>query len=314
MALTLDLLNAQENLSGLTDEQKTALVGLSERDEETTFNRRFGETLGQMDTVIASEGAIGRNEGEKTSEYMARVIRTLKSSADEGAGYKTANESLTAEIESLKQKIASGAGNEEIKKELDKLRGELASAKKVNGELQESLTKKEADYKGKLEGYRMESEIGAAMTGIALKKELPEATKQALLTLAKQNVMASKHVFDETAGLFIFQDADGNPLKDKSLNNLTVSAMLLAELEKMGVLETGRNQGGAGGNGNAGGSVNGSGAGISITTAKTKVEADEIIARELMAQGHARSDANWYELVKEAKDANRAFYDTLPLS
>ena len=122
MALTLDLINAQEGLSGLTDEQKTALVGLSERDEETTFNRRFGETLGQMDTVIASEGAIGRNEGEKTSEYMARVIRTLKSSADEGAGYKTANESLTAEIESLKQKIASGAGNEEIKKELDKLR------------------------------------------------------------------------------------------------------------------------------------------------------------------------------------------------
>ena len=40
MALTLDLLNAQEGLSGLTDEQKTALVGLSERDEETTFNRR----------------------------------------------------------------------------------------------------------------------------------------------------------------------------------------------------------------------------------------------------------------------------------
>jgi hypothetical protein len=33
-----------------------------------------------------------------------------------------------------------------------------------------------------------------------------------------------------------------------------------------------------------------------------------------MAQGHAKSDANWYELVKEAKDANRAFYDTLPLS
>lgn len=314
MALTLDLLNVQEGLSGLTDEQKTALVGLSERDEETTFNRRFGETLGQMDTVIASEGAIGRNEGEKTSEYMARVIRTLKTSADEGVGYKTANESLTAEIESLKQKIASGAGNEEIKKELDKLRGELASAKRVNGELQESLTKSAAEYKGKLEGYRMESEIGAAMTGITMKKELPEATKQALLTLAKQNVMASKHVFDETAGVFIFQDAEGNPLKDKSLNNLTVADMLRVQLETMGVLDTGRTQGGAGGNGNAGGSGNGSGAGVSITTAKNKVEADEIITRELMAQGHARSDEDWYKLVKEAKDANRAYYDSLPLS
>ena len=306
MALTLDLLNAQEGLSGLTDEQKTALVGLSERDEETTFNRRFGETLGQMDTVIASEGAIGRNEGEKTSEYMARVIRTL-----EGAGYKTANESLTAEIESLKQKIASGAGNEEIKKELDKLRGELASAKKVNGELQESLTKKEADYKGKLEGYRMESEIGAAMSGIALKKELPEATKQALMTLAKQNVMAAKHVFDETAGVFIFQDADGNPMKDKSLNNLTVADMLRVQLETMGVLDTGRQQGGAGGNGGNGG---GGGAAVNLSLARTKVEADEMIEKQLMSQGHAKSDADWYERFSEARKANKALLDTLPLN
>jgi hypothetical protein len=126
--------------------------------------------------------------------------------------------------------------------------------------------------------------------------------------------MASKHVFDETAGVFIFQDADGDPMKDKSLNNLKVADMLRMQLEAMGVLETGRNQGGAGGNGNAGGSGNGSGAGVSITTAKTKVEADEIITRELMAQGHARSDEVWYKLVKEAKDANRAFYDSLPLS
>ena len=262
-----------------------------------------------MDTVIASEGAIGRNEGEKTSEYMARVIRTLKTSADEGAGYKTANESLTAEIESLKQKIASGAGNEEIKKELDKLRGELASAKKVNGELQESLTKKEADYKGKLEGYRMESEIGAAMTGIALKKELPEATKQALLTLAKQNVMAAKHVFDETAGAFIFQDADGNPMKDKSLNNLKVADMLRMQLETMGVLETGRTVVGAGGKENP----VGGGADVNISSARSKVEADEMMEKQLMAQGHAKSDANWAELMRDMRASVKSFYDTLPL-
>ena len=310
MALTLDLLNAQEGLSGLTDEQKTALVGLSERDEEASFNKRFGETLGQMDTVIASEGAIQRNEGEKTSEYMARVIRTLKSSADEGAGYKTTNESLTAEIESLKAKIASGAGNEELKKDLDKLKGELASAKKVNGELQESLTKKEAEYKGKLEGYRMESEIGTAMSGVALKKELPEATKQALLTLAKQNVMASKHVFDETAGVFIFQNEDGTPMKDKSLNNLTVADMLRTQLETMGVLETQRKLTGTGGDDNPPALTTN----VDLSTARTKVEADEIITKQLMAQGHAKSDADWYTVFGEARKANKAFLDTLPLN
>lgn len=311
MALTLDLLNAQEGLSGLTDEQKTALVGLSERDEETTFNRRFGETLGQMDTVIASEGAIGRNEGEKTSEYMARVIRTLKTSADEGAGYKTANETLNAEVERLKKQIESGSADVELKQRVAKLEGDLTSAKKINADLQESLTKSAAEYKGKLEGYRMESEIGAAMTGIALKKELPEATKKALMTLAKQNVMAAKHVFDETAGVFIFQDADGNPMKDKSLNNLTVADMLRVQLETMGVLDTGRQQGGAGGNGGNGG---GGGAAVNLSLARTKVEADEMIEKQLMSQGHAKSDADWYERFSEARKANKALLDTLPLN
>ena len=310
MALTLDLLNAQEGLSALTDEQKTALVGLSEREEESTFNRRFGETLGQMDTVIASEGAIGRNEGEKTSEYMARVIRTLKSSADEGAGYKATNETLTAEVERLKKQIENGSADAELKQRVAKLEGDLASAKKINTDLQDSLTKSAAEYKGKLEGYRMESEIGAAMTGIAMKKELPEATKQALLTLAKQNVMGSKHVFDETAGVFVFQNADGTPMKDKSLNNLTVADMLRMQLETMGVLDTGRQQGGAGGRENQGGG----GADVNISSARSKVEADEMMEKQLMAQGHAKSDANWGELMRDLRTSVKSFYDTLPLS
>ena len=310
MALTLDLLNAQEGLSGLTDEQKTALVGLSERDEEASFNKRFGETLGQMDTVIASEGAIQRNEGEKTSEYMARVIRTLKTSADEGAGYKTANADLEAQIAKLKDDIAKGQGNEQLKADLEKAKKEYASAQKIVAQLQEEAKNNEASYKAKLEGYRMESEIGTAMSGVALKKELPEATKQALLTLAKQNVMASKHVFDETAGVFIFQNEDGTPMKDKSLNNLTVADMLRSQLETMGVLETQRQQQGAGGNGgNGGGNVN-----VDLSTARTKVEADEIITKQLMAQGHAKSDADWYTVFGEARKANKAFLDTLPLS
>ena len=128
------------------------------------------------------------------------------------------------------------------------------------------------------------------MTGIALKKELPEATKQALMTLAKQNVMAAKHVFDETAGMFIFQNEDGTPMQDKSLKNLTVADMLRVQLETMGVLDTGRQQGGAGGNGGNGG---GGGAAVNLSLARTKVEADEMIEKQLMSQGHAKSDVDW---------------------
>lgn len=310
MALTLDSINAQEGLNALTDEQKQSIIGLSERDEESTFNRRFGETLGQMDTAIAAESAIARNEGEKTSEYLTRALKQLKAAADEGVGFKSTNETLAAEIADLKAKIAAGQGNEQLKADLDKLQKELAAAKKVNTELQEASEKAAAEYKGKLEGYRMESEIGGALGGLKLKAELPEATKQALLTLAKQNVMGAKHVYDETAGAFIFQNADGTPMKDKSLNNLTVADMLRAELEKMGVLDGGRNVGGAGGQGGSGG---GGSVAVDLSNARSQVEADEMIERQLMAQGIAKSDANWQEKFSQMRAEHKELYAKLPL-
>ena len=310
MALTIDILKAQEGLTGLTDEQLSSIVGLSERDEEAVINKKYGELRGQVDTIVAAESAIGRKEGEKSSDYLTRALKSMKAAADEGATFKTTNETLTAEIEKLKKDIAEGKGNEQLKADLDKVQKELAAAKKVNGELQESLTKSAAEYKGKLEGYKMDSELGTAMSGIALKKELAEATKQALMTLAMQNVKGAKHVYDETAGAFIFQDADGNPLKDKSLNNLTVAAMLTAELEKMGVLDTGRQQGGAGGQGGSGG---GGSTTVDLSMARNKMEADDIIERQLMSQGHAKSDADWQELKDKAYEENKAVIEKLPL-
>lgn len=314
MALTLELLQSQEGLNGLTEEQFQNIVGLSQRDEDNVIAHKYGEFRQEVENIVAAESGIQYNEGEKSSAYLTRALKQMRAASDEGAGYKTANEELNATIAKLKDDIAKGQGNEQLKADLEKYKGDSASAKKVNEKLQKDIEDLKAEFKAKLEGYRMESEIAAATTGITLKKELPEQAKKALIETAMKNVLASKHVFDETAGVFIFQDADGNPMKDKSLNNLKVADMLRMQLETMGVLETGRQQGGAGGNGNAGGSGNGSGAGVSITTAKTKVEADEIITRELMAQGHARSDEDWYKLVKEAKDANRAYYDSLPLN
>lgn len=310
MALTIDILKAQEGLSGLTDEQMQSIVGLSERDENDVVNRKYGELRGQVDTIVAAESAIKRNDGEKSSDYLTRALKAMKTAADEGATFKTTNSELQAEIEKLKKDIAEGKGNEQLKADLERVTKELASAKKVNGELQAAATKAAEEYKGKLEGYRMDSEIGAALSGIALKKELAEATKQALLTLAKQNVKGAKHTYDETAGAFIFQDAEGNPLKDKSLNNLTVAAMLTAELEKMGVLDTGRVVGGAGGNGGNGGG-NGGGSGVDIANARTKTEAMDAIEKQLMSQGHAKSDSDWQELVDKAWKDNGV--DKLPL-
>lgn len=312
MALTVDLLKAQEGLSGLTDEQLNSIVGLSERDEETVVNRKYGELRGQVDTIVAAESAIKRNDGEKSSEYLTRALKQMKAAADEGVTFKTTNADLEAQIVKLKDDIAKGTGNEHLKAELEKIRGDLASAKKVNAELQAAATKAAADFKGKIEGYKMESEIAAALSGLKFKGEFPEATRQALVTLATQNVKNSKHVYDETAGAFIFQNEDGTPMKDTSLNNLTVGDKLKDELTKMGVLDTGRQQGGAGGNPPVGGGGGGA-ALVDIGTAKTQMEATDAIERQLMAQGHAKSDPDWHTLFAKAYDEHKEVIMKLPL-
>lgn len=311
MALNEQMLREQTDL-GLTDAQITAIAALSQKDEDIVFPQKFGEMLGNMDTMIAAKSSITRNEGEKTTEYMGRVLGQLKSAADEGATLKTDKDALTAEVERLKKQIESGAADAELKQRVAKLEGDLASAKKVNGELQESLTKKESEYKGKLEGFKMDSEIAAAMSAVTLKKELPESAKQALIDTAMMRVKGMKHVYDETAGAFIFQNEDGTPMKDTKLNNLTVADMLTAELEKMQVLDTGRRQGGAGGNGNPQGG-GGGGATVNLGMARTRSEATDIIERQLMSQGHAKNDPDWGTLFNKAYDDNASVIDNLPL-
>ena len=309
MALNEQILREQTDL-GLTDAQITAIAALSQKDEDTVFPQKFGEMLGNMDTMIAAKSAITRNEGEKTTEYMGRVLEQLKSAADEGATFKTANTELEATVAKLKDDIAKGTGNEQLKADLEKYKGDLASAKKVNAELQDSLTKKEAEYKGKLEGFKMESEIAAALSGVSIKKEYTETVKQTLLDVAKQKVMAAKHVYDETAGAFIFQNEDGTPMKDTKLNNLTVADMITAELERMQVLDTGRRMTGTGITPNPQSSVNSS---VDIGTARTQAEATDIIERQLMSQGHAKTDSDWGTLFNKAYDDNASVIEKLPL-
>ena len=53
MALTKELLTANAVLTGLTDEQITAITTLSQNDENSVIGSRIGEIYRQMDETIA---------------------------------------------------------------------------------------------------------------------------------------------------------------------------------------------------------------------------------------------------------------------
>ena len=64
--ITIEMLNTQQALSGLTDEQKQAIALLSKNDEEVVIGNRFREVYNQLDATIAKETGIARNGDEKT--------------------------------------------------------------------------------------------------------------------------------------------------------------------------------------------------------------------------------------------------------
>ena len=92
MALTTELLNANAALSGLTDEQKTAIVEMSKNDETAVIGQKTGEIYGGLDADILAASGIAKNGTEKTYDYAKRVIGEIKGQAGNALAIKAGND------------------------------------------------------------------------------------------------------------------------------------------------------------------------------------------------------------------------------
>ena len=84
--ITVEMLNTQQELVGLTDAQKQAIALLSKNDEEVVIGNRFREVYNQLDATIAKETGIARNGDEKTYLYLERASRELAAKANSVSG------------------------------------------------------------------------------------------------------------------------------------------------------------------------------------------------------------------------------------
>ena len=66
MALTNDILRGNATLASLTDEQITAIVQMSQNDENTVIGQRIGEIYGGLDADILAASGEAKNGTEKT--------------------------------------------------------------------------------------------------------------------------------------------------------------------------------------------------------------------------------------------------------
>lgn len=305
--LTREIITANAALSGLTDEQITAIVTLSQNDENSVIAKKTGEIYGALDNDVLEVSGIAKNGTEKTYEYTKRVIKEIKAKADDAAKLQGQIDSLTKEKARLEKAIADGSADAETAKALKQAKADLASITTQYNELNTKYNNAVADHEKEIFGIKVDNALQSASAGLKFKAGLPESVTRVILSQAAEKVKAMRpEAIDDGKGgkVIVFKGEDGAILRNPNnqLNPYTAAELLTKELEAMDVLDKGRKQQG-GGTGNSGGS--GDGKAIDVTGAKTRTEAYDMIAASLMSQGMTVGSAQFDAAMSQAwKDNN----------
>ena len=305
--LTNELLNANSQTEGLTDEQKSAIVEMSRNDENDVIGKRIGEIYRDLDADVLAASGIAKEGAEKTYDYTKRVIGGLKEKADAAGANAAKVASLEKENARLQKTIEEGGSDAEVKKELARTKADLSNITKEFTDLKAKYDKSEADHAAALTAVKIEG----AFAGItpAFKKDLPEGVKGVLLNQAIATVKAMNPEFvdDGKGGKVLAFMKDGAVLRnpENGLNPYTATDLVLKELKGMGVLEEGRKQVGAGSKEEPIGAGDGA---VDISGAKSQVEADEIITKALLSRGLVRNSGQY---MKEFDRIRAEKYDTI---
>lgn len=312
MALTAELLRANAGLTGLTDEQVSAIVELSRNDENTVIGNRIGELHGQYDKDVLSVTGIAKRQDEKSYDYVKRVLGDYKAKA---AGTDELNAKITTlqtEIEGYKKTIAEGKGNEAVAQQLKDTQKQLKDT-------QELFESKEKEWQGKydtLSTQYQQSQINAefdkALQGIKFKSIYPESVQKTLIDSAKRTVLSTAKadwVEENGARKLVFRDASGNIMTnpENKLNPFTPAELLTRELKD--VIDTGRQQRGTGTQGGQGGQ--GGSTYLDMTGITNQVDADDAINKHLMALGFTRGSKEFADEALKLRQENGV--DKLPL-
>lgn len=305
--LTREIITANAALSGLTDEQITAIVTLSQNDENSVIAKKTGEIYGALDNDVLEVSGIAKNGTEKTYEYTKRVIKEIKAKADDAARLQGQIDSLTKEKARLEKAIADGSADAETAKALKQAKADLASITTQFNELNTKYNNAVADHEKEIFGIKVDNALQSASAGLKFKAGLPESVTRVILSQAAEKVKAMHpEAIDDGKGgkVIVFKGEDGAILRNPNnqLNPYTAAELLTKELEAMDVLDKGRKQQG-GGTGNHRG--RGDGKAIDVTGAKTRTEAYDMIAASLMSQGMTVGSAQFDAAMSQAwKDNN----------
>jgi len=318
MALTNELLNANAATAALTDEQKAAIVEMSQNDETALIGQKTGEIYGGLDADILAASGIAKNGTEKTYDYAKRVIGEIKGQAGNAAQLQGQVAELTKEKARLEKVIADGGADAETKKALAQAKADLANVTKEYTDLKTKYDASESDHAKQMMDVRMEGEFARATAGLKFKADLPQAVQSVILEQAIAKVKAmSPEFIDDGSGkgtkVLAFKDSTGAIMRNPETNLKPYSAaeLVAKELQTMGVLDSGRKATGAGSEGGTEGGGN-DGA-IDLSGIKTQSEATEIITKALLARGLTMASPDYQKAFDTIWTENATVLKALPI-
>ena len=308
------MLNQSESLKGLTDAQKLAITTLSSNDEATVIGTKIGALHGQYDADILSISGISKADGEKTYDYLKRVLGDYKTKLD---GTKTLSAQLEAQkkkVTELEAKLAAGGSDEAVKQQLKDARHQVTQLQTQLTTKTEELDKAKKDYEQKEKDLQVGFAFTNATADIKFKADVSEPVKKILLAAAKDEILAKgtpDFIDDGNGGKkLVLRDAAGNTLNNpkNNLNPYTIEELVM-ETSLKDVIDTGKQQQGGGTQPNPSPShrtVN-----LDLSTAKTQQEADIQIENYLLSTGLTRDNVEFGNKALEIRNENNV--SSLPI-
>jgi hypothetical protein len=312
--ITIEMLNQSESLKGLTDAQKLAITTLSSNDEAAVIGTKIGALHGQYDADILSISGISKADGEKTYDYLKRVLGDYKTKLD---GTKTLSAQLEAQknkVTELETKLAAGGSDEAVKQQLKDARHQVTQLQTQLTAKTGELDKAKKDYEKKEKDLQVGFAFTNATAGIKFKADVSEPVKKILLAAAKDEILAkgTPDFIDDSNGgkKLVLRDAAGNTLNNpkNNLNPYTIEELVM-ETSLKDVIDTGKQQLGGGTKPNPSSDhriVN-----LDLSTAKTQQEADVQIENYLLSTGLTRDNVEFGNKALEIRNENNV--SSLPI-
>lgn len=305
--LTIEMLRQSSALAGLTDEQFTAIAEMSKNDENAVIGTKIGALHGQYDTDIFNITGIKKKDGEKSYDFMKRVLSEYKTKGESVKNIQKELDNAKAQVADLQSKLEKNAGNETLAQQLKDAKAQVTQLQAQLQTKETEFNTKKTEFETALKNTHVDYAFQAATTGLKFKTGITEPIQKTLLNAAKAEILAkgTPDFIDDGQGgkKLVIRGADGNIINNpkNNLNPYTLQELVM-ETSLKDVIDTSRQQKGGGTIPPAGGG--GGGGMLDLSGIKSQVEADKAIESYLLSNGLTRDSQEFAEQSMQLRTEN----------